>query len=189
MRSDCDICGGRGKITLPVRLHASACRMPSTDTARIRYEESSREYACPECSEVADDNRIMVAHAHQEFPAHYARDPGFMEHVRRSMAPVLADLMIKDGFVRFADGREDVPNMTRSLHAYVGVVAVGAAKRIEDRINERQFDVADEVIKAASAEIRHWGSAFSGPEGNIGKGHAVETMLNALKAIKAKGAG
>lgn len=187
MRDDCDICGGSGKIRLPVmsKPDLSAYR-PSSISLKARMEESSREYSCPECSDVADDNRVMVMGAQEEFPVELAKDPAVMDSIRRGMARPLAAMLVEKGFVRFADGSPTGHPWRGSLRAYVGVVAVGAAKRIDDRISERQFEVADRVIKEAAAQIRHWGSAYSGPEGNISKGHAVEEMLRALETAKAE---
>lgn len=184
MRKDCDICGGRGKIRLPVLSNPDASAYRQRSIAIQHVGESSREYTCPECSEVADDNRVMVAWSQQEYPAHYDRDPDFMRSLEIATARHLADLMIKDGYVRFVEDPVRDDRMTKALRAYVGVVAVGAAKRIEDRISERQFDVANEVIANAAEQIRFWDSRYTGPEGHINKGQAIGEMKAALMAAK-----
>lgn len=180
---DCEICGGARKIRLPIRRKLS---MRPAMNAKIELEESSREYACPECSEVADDNSVMVAFAQEDYPAQYAKDPQFMEYLHRSMVPALAARLIADGFVRFVDGPEDKNMMRKSLRGYVGVVAVGAAKRIEDRINERQWEMAEKIIQEAADAVQHWGSHYTGRSGPINKSDAVRQIFDALKTAKSK---
>jgi hypothetical protein len=182
MRADCDICGGRGKIRLPV-MHKLSMRAYN---AKIEMHESSREYACPECSEAADDNRVMVAGAMEMTRLDLADEPQYAEHCKRAMVHRIADLLIRDGFVRFVDGATDKMMRTKELRAYVGVVAVGAAKRIEDRINERQWEMAEKVIQEAADAVQNWGSHYTGRAGPINKSDAVRQIFDALKMAKAK---
>lgn len=186
MRSDCDICAGAGKIRLPVRKAFSAYGMTRDDTARIRHEDSSREYACPECSGVADDNRVIVMGAQEEYAAELADHPEIMEQIRRGMARPIADMLLRGGFVRFVEGPQTDFGMRKSVRAYVGVVATGPAKRIEDRITERQWEMAEKVLQEAADAVRHWGSSYSGRSGPINKDDAVRQMFEVLKMAKAK---
>ena len=182
-RHDCDICGGRGKIRLPV-MHKTSMR-PAAN-AKIELAESSREYACPECSEIADDNRVMVMGAQEEYSAHLAKEPQFMERIHGYLARPIAEMLIRDGFVRFVDMPIDETRMTKATRAYVGVVAVGAAKRIEDRINERQWEMAEKVLHEAADAVRNWGSHYTGRGGPINKDDAVRQMFEVLKIARAK---
>lgn len=186
MRSDCDICGGAGKIRLPVRSAPSASAYRQHSIAIKSPLESSREYACPECSEIADDNRVMIMGAQEEYAAELADHPEIADQIRRGMARPLADMLIEKGFVRFCDGPQSDYRMRKSLRAYVGVVAVGAAKRIEDRIAERQWEMAEKVLQDAADAVRHWGSSYSGRSGPINKDDAVRQMFEVLKMAKAK---
>lgn len=186
MRSDCDICGGAGKIRLPVRSAPDASAYRPRSIAIKHIGESSREYTCPECSEVADDNRVMILGTQEEFPAEVAKEPAIMDSIRRGMVRPLADMLIRDGYVRFYDGPQSDYGMRKSLRAYVGVVAVGAAKRIEDRINERQLEMAEKVIQEAADAVRNWGSHYTGRSGPINKDDAVRQMFEVLKMAKAE---
>ena len=67
--------------------------------------------------------------------------------------------------------------------ATVGVVSLTRVASLERRVAERQEELAREVISEAAEQIRNWRSAYTGDEGTIQKGQAVDFVNAALPAI------
>lgn len=92
MKPDCDICGGSGKVMLPVN----------------RDRQRRRKYPCPECAKPEyPGQKFTVLVARRTCDAAFAqREPRYTEHMEGEMAARLAMAAVKAGLILF----EEVPN-------------------------------------------------------------------------------
>lgn len=181
-RRECEICRGEGSIRLPIyRRMSLVADVPSISSA----EETSRRYPCPECSETVPQDRIAVMSKHHLVQSG-VDDPDFMGHVRRHSAHELIDGLLHRKLISFERGRDDPYEMTFPIIATVGVVSPNVVATLEQRVAERQDEVAREVAAAAAAGIRIWGSHYTGDEGSIHKAQAVDAVNEALKRVLEK---
>ncbi len=171
----CDVCRGARVIRLPFYRSVVAFEVTAP-----KLEESHREYACPECSGIAKEDRIAVLDTHSEVSTHID-DPGFQEHARRQAAHMLVEHLLKGGFIDFTQGRSDPQKMTRSLVATLGVVAKGPVASIEQRATERGMALANAVADEAINQIDNWGSYYGRPV--IGKSEATDFIREAMKRV------
>lgn len=186
----CDICGNERVIRLPVRRPLSTMPEPYRDTMIVSQSaETLRTFPCPACAQVTDFGHVAIMTASVDYAADsdLIGDPTYVEHVRNGAAHDLVELLVKSDNV---EHRSDVPQPSRffgrvsRMRASIGVVSKNFVASLEDRITERQMMVADEVVKEAAAQIRQWGSLYSGLEGNISKGQAVDAVQRALRTIQ-----
>ncbi|TIX28896.1 hypothetical protein [Mesorhizobium sp.] len=113
-----------------------------------------------------------------------AGDPGYEEHVCNSLAHDLVDLILRSGHITFTKGEIDERLMTHEMSASLGVISAASVASMEERIAERQMEVAAKLVGAAAEEIRVWGRHYSGDEGSISKGQAVDAVARAFRIIK-----
>ncbi len=184
MKHDCDICGGPGKVRLPIRFRALAFSIDEEP----KMVDSSREYPCPECADVTRLERVQAARE-ETFAATYIKEPGFLDHVRRGLAHQLAGHLLEHGYIKFERGPQDEQNMRFQMRGTVGVVRPGQLDNLEERIAERQVEVAQEVANEAVKQINNWGSHYGHSEilkrdANRMVGDAIKIVLDKRAAWK-----
>lgn len=178
--SECDICDGSRNIVLPVR----------RDVALVETESSmgvtARTYPCPQCAapvsveRVAEISTLITVSTNAGAPK-----PGSCP--KMVSARELAWALIDGGFVNFERGPEDRRAGTFSLRGSVSVVAPEAVATLEERIRRRQDEVATEVVAAAKADIKAWGSDYGVVE--ISKRRAIAALDDALRTVRAARSG
>jgi hypothetical protein len=154
----------------------------------LKMTESSREYPCPECS--AGDlphERLMAVKISRDGPDHLANDPRFLEIMAGGMARALGDEMLKRHLIRFERSPVDQSTGRFEVKATIGVMAPGRVAKFEERVAERQFEVAEAIVVAAEEEVRNWGSYYRGRTGgSVEKWQAIEWLQAALKKVREK---
>lgn len=111
-------------------------------------------------------------------------DPQYGEPARKSLAHELVAALLRNGYITFTKGEADEMQRTRKMRAMLGVVSAAKVASMEERIAERQMEVASKLVSAAADEIRVWGRYYTGDEGNISKGQAVDAVVRAFKGLK-----
>lgn len=159
MRKDCEICGGRGFIRLPLRGPMSAVATFGGEGVR----ESARSYVCPECIGQADLARVRVASAIAFAP--YAPElaaaldamkleGAALGAMKLEAARKIGEFLLQEGCLIFC--RADAPPGEVGLRAMVGVAPPAYVVVIEDRIAAKQDEVAHEVVRRAVDSIGEW---------------------------------
>lgn len=179
MKHDCDICRGNGVIKLPVyrpaSVHYEALPMP------MAMEESSRTYACPECSRKVPEHKVMIVGAQTSVASWDVEKyrGQVMQAVQGNLANMLAHQMMKDGLIEFSEREGSMDNV--HFRATVGVVSKASVATIEQRATEKMVGFLDGVLEAAAESISVWGRAYTGHEGFISKGMAIGFVSTAFK--------
>jgi hypothetical protein len=182
MREDCAICGGSGKIRLPVRTLVCI----TSGASNIPLTMPIREYECPECGPPIPQEKIMVIQA-EEWVDERIKDEDFWIHVKRSIGHQMGRLLVDEGMVVFEKRREDTPNFSYRegyfLRGKLGVISPRVVATFEARVAERQKMVAVQVVDQAIKDIRNYGAFYSAP--SIQKDIAVNLLLECLhKGVK-----
>lgn len=183
---ECEICQGSRRIRLP-RYKPLVMTSPG-DIESIDLSDHSTEYPCPECS--AGDHipceRLNIVKGAVDGPERLADKPEFLEMMRGHMASALGAKMLKDGMIQFEQSPVDHRGKF-ALRGMVGVVAPQHVAEFEERVRERQFEVAAGLVEATKEEIANWGSYYHGREGGrVEKWQAVEWLQDAFKKVQAK---
>jgi len=178
----CPVCRGSRRIKLPLYHPVSAAYDSGPIDVDVR--PSSKEFACPECAPQVPEERVAIL----EFGAmvQSVDDPRYEDAVRKQAAHTLVDSILRKGFIRFRKGSVDEFNMRYEMTGRVGLVSPSVVASMEERIAERQKEVAEEVAARAAAEIGLWGSHYTGDEGPIHKSTAIDAIRRAAKAVFAE---
>lgn len=181
MKQPCDICRGSRTIRLPIYRPVPVVFAAS---AAVKIEETSRVFACPECGDNVDQERVAVLDTHVMVDSHID-DPGFQDHARRAAAHRLVDHLLSGDYITFERGRTDDRNMSYPVVATLGVVSKGKIATLEARIAERQDQLATVAAEEAIRQIDNWGSQsrYTGPD--ISKRRAAEFIREAVKRVSA----
>ncbi|AZO29390.1 hypothetical protein [Mesorhizobium sp. M1B.F.Ca.ET.045.04.1.1] len=107
----------------------------------------------------------------------------YEEYVRKSLAHDLVDLIFRSGHITFTKDKPDEGTMTETIRATIGIVSAATVASMEERIAERQMELASKLVGAAAEEIRVWDSYYTGDGGNISKGQAVDAVSRAFKKL------
>lgn len=164
MSDRCVICCGARVVRLPTYQTTPSVGSVEPDDSVIA--DASRTYPCPECSPTAPIERVQFLERHVSFRIFDGMPPDYLEAVKRSAVSHLADSLWQSGALSFADGpsrlpRPDHPNV-REQQVSVAVISPAMRKTIEDRIEEHQEALAQEVVNEAKAEIDNWNSYYGG---------------------------
>ena len=157
---DCEICSGSGYIRLPLYRRATAV---SFEAMPPEIEETSRQYPCPECTPVVRLERVQAIKV-EGFTSSQIEDPAFIEHVRYGLAREVAAFLLKEGYIKFERGQIDTIQMRFATRATLGVVRPNAVDNLEQRIAERQSELAHEVVEEVERQINNWGSHYGHSE-------------------------
>lgn len=187
MKADCVICRGSGVIRLAIyrRTRIGDFNTESIADAEPIAEESSRSYPCPECSDRLPQERLAVVQYHSLLDSEI-NDPEYVRHAKHVAAHELVAGLLKNGFIRFERGPNDARDLQFPMMATIGVVSLKTVATLEQRIAERQDELAREVVSEAAKQIRIWRSAYTGDDGTIHKGQAVDSIQAALTRVLAK---
>lgn len=179
----CEVCRGRRAVRL--RLYQRTPSITSAGRCPVPINEASREYPCPECGDSIPISRLAVLTEAQLIDSRDISSVG-MQEACRAAAQAFVDKLLDEDLIQFELGPEDALNLTVAVRATIGVVSPRHVASLEERIAERQEAVAREVVEQGARNIRAWGRAYSGDEGNISKGQAVSSLWEALRAVLAR---
>jgi hypothetical protein len=176
----CLVCAGSRKIRLPLRypLSASLSDAEMTVDPRPMY----KEFACPECAPKVPEERVAILEFHAAVSA-MIDDPGYEKHAREAAAHNMVSLLLRDGFIQFRKGPVNEIDMRYELTGRLGVVSTAVVALMEERIAERQTEVAREVEERAIEAVANWGSYYTGNEGTIFKSQAIDAISRAAKWV------
>ncbi|HWK44889.1 MAG TPA: hypothetical protein VNT30_09220 [Stellaceae bacterium] len=172
----CPIC--QGSRTVRLFVYHPVTTKPLARQARL--EDSSRTYPCPECTRKAvSEEHVTILQHTAVFGATYLVREGLEIYAMRTAAAALSRRLLDDQFIKFSYFPNVLPGSTEVV-ATLAAVAPSHVASMEQRIAERQGDVARRVVEQAVREIEIWGSAFGGTGGSIHKEMAVEAVKMAL---------
>lgn len=173
---DCLICEGSKYVRLPVRHRASA-RFVAEEM--MTMQESYRTYPCPECNaKTAAEEKVAILYAELTRRSFNADDPNLRDAVAKSLANDLARRFLMDGYIDIRKeprGPDEV-----SFTARLGVVSPKTCTRIERRAIDKMKEFLSGVANIAAESIAVWGSHYTGNEGMISKGQAIDYMRAAF---------
>lgn len=177
----CDVCSGSRMLRVPRRPQLSDVKADPFPAMELY---ATAEFPCPQCSpgQLTYD-RLQVLKETSERAV--SSDPRHQDAIRRSMVHKLAVAMYERGLISFEEApafRYGEPmQVTR---ASVGVVSPVHVKTMEERVAERQFEVAEQMIDEVTKSIDNWGSFYGFQQ--IPKSEAARAMRDALQVIKNK---
>lgn len=173
----CDVCCGRGQIRVPLYHQLSVAAFDPRDDLR----ESSREYPCPECSDVVPVERLVIVKTERFANSIPEQDPRYVDAVKHQMMHMLVDDMIRQDLVKFERGPTDTVQMRFAVQMTVGVVAPRAVTTLAERIEQHQEALAREVMAEAKRQINNWGSYYG--QTSLTKAQAGDSVNSALTAV------
>lgn len=181
MTTRCPVCRGSQRLRLPLFREFSitdmAEAMPS-DTV-----ESSREYACPECKGGAASFVRLQAVTEMQNVVTDAM-PAINEAVRYGLARAIAERLLRDGLIAFEIGKPDTYRMSTPIRGTLHAVAPQNVATMQERIEERQMQVAALVVEEAQRQVRNWGSDFHWS--SLTKDDASRLIRESLGVVKKK---
>lgn len=178
---DCDICDGRKMVSLRVIRPLQPFTMRA-ETDPLVPIVSSRDFPCPQCSDQVATERLGILQHHAEL---WRDDTRYVEAAMTDAAKYLGREMLKHGFIQFEflpPAKEDV--FGGRLRATVGVVAPTVVASMEERIAERQTEIARHVVSEAARRIYNCGADYGWT--SIRKERAEEILHEAIKTVLAK---
>jgi len=143
-----------------------------------------REYPCPECGYKVPQEHIHIVEVRDVLDVKYMKDPKYEDHVKGTIALSMGDFMYKNKLITFEKREEQLPEMVVPLIGKVGVLTKRQTKTFEQRVFERQMEVAQEVARVAIISIRHFGSLYDGGKGSIQKDVATGFIAEALHKVE-----
>lgn len=175
--TECPVCRGARFVRLPLYHPAT---FTEVDSGPLGSCEAYREIACPDCTDQVPFNRLGVL---KEVKA--IEQTGTLEEAQirgiptRQAVHAMVDRIMRDGLMAV----EKVPT-TRGyqLRCTLGVVAPHHVATFEERVAERQFEVANEVAEDAAREIEVWGSYYG--QQTIHKSQALQSIAAALRKVR-----
>lgn len=181
MSDPCNICGGSRKIRLPLR-HPVSVSLSDADMS-IDPRPSSKEFACPECAPKVPEERVAILEFGASITAYPKDDAGYEEAARKTAAHSMVHELLRAGFIQFRKGPVDEFEMRYELVGRLGVVSTSVVASMEERIAERQTEVAKEVANRAAQQVAVWGSYYTGNNGSISKAQAIDAINQAAQAV------
>lgn len=179
-RGECDICRGARTIRLPihrpVEVSYKAAEISATDVVSMY-----REFPCPNCTPTVDDNHILQMNAELQAQVEYDLDPKYEDYIQRHACAMLAEQLHRSGLVTFRKSEPDQFGV-RQVRASFGVVTTAVVQSLEQRIAERQMDVAGDVAEKAIAAINNWGSFYR--HESLQKDDASRFIMEALRDVR-----
>lgn len=179
--NDCDICGGAGKIRLPVRQRLSVTASKNDTPTSMPI----REYACPECGPQIPQENIMICQA-EEWVDGDIKEDEYIDHCKQSIAHRIAQGLYTNSMISFAKNTKAKQEYSwrndYCLRGKLGVISPRLVATFEERVKEHQSMIAREVIDEAIKQIRNWGSEYKMPD--ISKDMVVRFMLESLNKVK-----
>lgn len=180
MTERCPVCRGSGRIRLPLYRDIVPSFQYRHDIP-ASIEESSREYPCPECdADSAPFERVQtIAESHDVVTDVM---PQINEAVRYGIAKKLAEWLLEHGMITFEIGKPSHVYHRRDMTPIRGTLSVVAPKHVatmQERIEARQFEVAEIASQEAQRGINNFGSYIS-----ISKDMACREVRQALLKVQ-----
>lgn len=173
MSSECVICGGNRFVKLPVMWRLSARVFDSAIPMMPAAEEAYRTYPCPECNQkTAAEEKVGVVYA----DASLKRGPApadAKKAIAESLAKAIALHLLKEDFIEIMEEKRGDDTL---FVAKCAVVSPKTATRIESRAFDKMKEFLGNVAEEAADCIAVWGSSYTGNEGMISKGQAIDYM-------------
>lgn len=169
---ECAICSGDRFIRLPVR-HMVTARYADMSVRPMLADESSRTYPCPECNtKTAAEEKVEIVYAMEEFKRHPA-PAGAKQDIAVSLSRAIADNFLRKNLIEISEEKRGDDTL---FIAKCAVVAPKTATRIERRALEMMKKFLGRVADSAAESIAVWGSHYTGNNGMISKGQAIDYM-------------
>lgn len=179
---DCPVCDGRRVIRLPYRRPVKVVHLPE-DSWSPDEDPGYRIYDCPEC--VVDKvsfNRLQALNVQSMFDYLKLYDPApFLDDFKHRAAHQMVDKLVESGHIRF----EMIPADEfhgPGMKARLDVVHPDLLVSFEERVNERQMELATELYSQTLADVRNWGSHYGND--TVGKTQVVDWMAGCLRRIR-----
>lgn len=177
--ADCVICQGSKTVRLPVYRRVSYAFDANVALAMEKPEESYRTYQCPECSgEQAAEEKVSIIYAEQTVRAPYVDEKGIKDAVSRDLVMATADKLLRDGLIEIKSEKRGEDTL---FYSKLGAVSPRAVQRLEARAFDKMKEMLGNVLTRAMESIAVWGSHYSGSEGMISKGQAIDYVDAAFR--------
>jgi hypothetical protein len=174
----CPICRGGGHVRLPVYRDVSAFVSKDILMGATSVEEAYRTYPCPECrGQQAAEERVHVIYAEEVIRNGSMYTDDIRNHVAHGLAHASARKMLADGLIEIREEKrgDDLVFLSR-----IGVVSPRMVATIERRAFDAMTKFLGSVRQKAAEAIAVWGSAYTGNEGMISKGQAMDFVDEAF---------
>jgi hypothetical protein len=160
----CEVCEGRRSIRLPLRRMLSVAAFdPAAYIPEAVVQASFKDYPCPECVQRVPYSKLQSIKCMTFVDEEQIRTPDakkwWRENAEKILSRQITDGLLSKGLLKIRD-LEPTPYHSRAVCATVCVVAPNDTIELEERIAERQMDVADEFAKEAKRLIDNWGSFY-----------------------------
>lgn len=179
----CPVCQGRRTIRVPLYFQLDV--LQTADTIPEPHE-SSRTYDCPECVKKAPFTRmgtmkLMSFMDGEQLPE--KTKEWWRDNAAKTMGRMIAEKLIEDGFIQFETVPPDAYH-AEGIRATIRAILPAHVATFEERVAERQMDVAAEVADEAQRLIDNWGSYFGAA--SINKDTANREIRCAVENIRKK---
>jgi hypothetical protein len=150
-----------------------SARFADMSAVPMLAEESSRTYPCPECNtKTAAEEKVEIVYATEEFKRHPV-PAGAKQDVAMGLSRAVADHLLRNNLIEISEEKRGDDTL---FIAKCAVVAPKTATRIERRAFEMMKKVLGRVAESAAERIAVWGSHYTGNDGMISKGQAIDYM-------------
>lgn len=182
--SRCRVCDGRRYVRLALSPYPSPIYAPD-EPIELPTTVSFKDYPCPECSQKLDDTKVMLVGARVTGRKEYLDQPRFKDHLAERIANMLGHQLLESRLIAFREPKQIMGSGYGfeddiEINGTIGVVTTATIATMEQRIAERQLQVADRVAEAASVVI----VSTAAHDGWIRASEANEAINKALKAVK-----
>ena len=177
---DCEICGGAGKIRLPIREKLSVFMASSESAPTLKI----REYPCPECGNQIPQENIKIIQA-EDYVSGDIREAGYVLHCKETIAHKIGRFLFNEDQITYTKEDSVIPEkLWRGdyvLRGKLGIISPRFVAKFEERVKEHQEGIAKTVVEEATKSIRNWDSMRQNPV--IQKETAIRFLYEALDKI------
>lgn len=181
----CEICQGSRFIRLPRRKPMSVIR--DVGSAIAPAAETSTLFPCPECGEDCPSNKLRIFNFEETVSgAKYIPQDQIYQVIGERAARCLVDSMLREGLIEIVASHKHDDQFPYEMKYRVtcAVMSPKHIKTYQDRINERQEEIASRVVEEACKRIYNFGSAYGWKD--ITKEEAGMSVREALPAVLEK---
>lgn len=175
----CDVCQGRRTIVLPLYPRIDYSKLPERE---LVIDASRKTFPCPQCGDAAPVDRVLHLGYDSQFPENERDTPAMEAASRKAIALEMGKRLLDAGLITFRTRNRGIEGFT--VEGKIAVVSPKTCATLEERIAERQMDVAKELAAEIQRQIANWGSAYD--RDNIGKATAGYLIGESVKKIVAE---
>lgn len=179
----CPVCRGDKRIHLP--LYHQVCAVEADDLGKLPViDENSRYYDCPECVKKVPYRRVTATKVMAFMDSLQTNDRDkalWREYAMRSMVRTITEKLIREGVIQFEPTAPDAYH-PEGICATIRAVMPKDVATFEERVAERQMDIATEVAEEAKRRIENWGSYYT--IHSIAKDEAHRQISNAVEHVR-----